>query len=367
MSNTRAIVDLGRLCANARAFLAACPAGMRLMAVVKADAYGHGAVACARALASHGIDFFAVATIEEAVELREAGIVARILVFAQPFDDQVAAFERFGIDACLTSAEGVERVVSRHPRLASRSHIKIDTGMSRVGLQPEEVGAAAQTYRRSGLTPASVWTHLAHSFDRADPRSLSQFALFRRAVADAGLAGVPTHVLNTGGFVHHPAEREAGDAWARVGIGLYGLEAGNNGGPLGLAPVMQMRSRLLHVKRVAAGTGVSYNHTWRAPADTFIATVGAGYADGIPRLLSSRGFVGVAGRPGRYPVVGRVCMDMIMIDAGPEPGALAAGDEVVLFGDGGPAAEEVARWADTIAYEICTGIGRRVERQYVGA
>jgi alanine racemase len=263
-------------------------------------------------------------------------------------------------------------VADRHPEWITRSHVKIDTGMSRLGLQPEQVGEAAAALRKSGKSPATVWTHLAHSSGSSDPRTNSQVNQFRPLVALHGFGDLSTLVLNTGGFVHHPELRSPEappvDSWCRIGIGLYGIQS-TTSGPAGmLQPVMQLTSRVLQVRPVEAGIGISYDHTWRTSQATRIVTVGAGYADGVPRALSNRGEVGLAGQAGRYPIVGRICMDMFMIDVGHghDGPAVKQGDEVVVFGDGGPPAVDVARRAETISYELCTGIGPRVRREYVG-
>ena len=371
LSVTRADVDLSRLKANAGVFVAACPPGVGIMAVVKANAYGHGAVECTRALASTGIRSFAVATLAEAEQLRRAGIDEQVLVFAPPLPDQFGRYEQLDVDLNLATIESVRLIASSFPDLLSRCHLKIDTGMSRVGLQPDEASEAAALIRHRGVRLKAAWTHLAHSADKADVRSNAQVSLFKSVMSDSGLSGLATHVLNTGGFIHHPELRATGDpnedGWSRIGIGLYGIQSTQAGIASNLQPVMTVVSRILQVKRVGPGTGVSYGHTWRATVPTRVATVGAGYADGIPRALSNRGWVSVPGSEGRYPVIGRVCMDMFMIDIGPDEASCPAstGDEVVLMGGSGPSLDQVAEWANTISYEISTGISGRVPRRYV--
>ncbi len=372
MSNTRALIDLGRLQANAAAFMAASPEGLDLMAVVKANAYGHGATACARALRDVGATAFAVATLAEAEHLRRAQIDEPILVFAPPLPDQLPAFQELSLDVSITNLDLLASISSGFPDLLRRGHIKFDTGMARVGLQPGEVGAMADILRKSGVDPKAFWTHLAFSANRPDHQTREQVAVFRSCLAECGVAAPAVHLLNTGGFLHHPELRceYEGQSFSRIGIGLYGVAHTENAPDPPLQPVMKVVSRILQVKTVPKGAGVSYGHTWHAPTDRWIATVGAGYADGVPRLLSNRGWVGHEESGDHYPIVGNVCMDMFMIDLGPtdrvrEAPTIRVGDEVVLVGDGGPDARAVAAWAETIAYEVCTGISPRVERHYV--
>jgi alanine racemase len=365
MPNTRAEINLDRLRRNARVFMDAAPSSMDVMAVVKANAYGHGAPACVKALEEVGVQYFAVATLGEAERLRASGFRGRLMVFAPPFDEQLPAYERLDADLNLVSLEAVRVVASRYPHLIARAHLKLDTGMTRLGLHPSELGEAEREIRNTGFALRAVWTHLALS---SDETGSDHGAHFRLTLAEAGLAGVARHVLATDGFVDTPGLRHVGDAWCRIGVGLYGVQSNRKPPADVLDPVMRFTTRVLQVRTVSAGTGVSYHHTWRAPGETQIATVGAGYADGLPRLLSNRGYVGIVGQTRRFPIVGNICMDMFMIDIGRGEGSrpVMVGDKVVMFGDGGPSAEEVAGWAETITYEVCSGIGSRVERIYVG-
>jgi alanine racemase len=275
------------------------------------------------------------------------------------------AYERLDADLNLASLETVRVLATRYPHLIARSHLKLDTGMTRLGLQPSELGEAVREIRDTGFALRAAWTHLAFA---PGGSASDQPNLFRTMLADAGLGSVATHVLATDGFVETHDLRSVTDAWCRIGVGLYGVQSSRKSPANTLEPVMRLTTRVLQVRAVSAGTGVSYGHTWRAPADTRIATVGAGYADGLPRLLSNRGFVGIIGQAGRFPIVGNICMDMFMIDVGRSAGSrpVDVGDTVVMFGDGGPSTEDVAGWAETITYEVCTGIGQRVERVYVG-
>jgi len=368
VSVTRAEINTDRLRRNARAFMNAAQGDMRVMAVVKADAYGHGAVDCARVLQDAGVDWFAVATIGEAARLRESGFRAKLLVFAPPLPDQLSAYEQLDLELGVTSIALLEQIAIEQPHLLERTHLKVDTGMSRLGIATVEVAEAAAVIRRSSRTIRAVWTHMAHSSHAADPETVDQVTTFRTVLAEAGLSDVPRHTLATGAFCEHPSLRERGPSWCRIGIGLYGVSTCRTEPCATLEPVMRVMSRVLQVRRIERGAGVSYDHTWRAPRATRIATIGAGYADGIPRNVSGRASIGVPRLGRRCLIVGSVCMDMFMIDLGPGPDAKAvrAGDDVVLIGDGGPSVLEVAAWADSISYEICTGIGPRVPRVYVG-
>lgn len=365
MLNTRAEINLARLRRNAGVFMNAAPKSMDVMAVVKADAYGHGAAACVKALEEVGVRHFAVATLGEAERLRASGFRGRLLVIVPPLEHQLPAYERLDADLNLASLEAVSFLATRYPHLVARSHLKIDTGMTRLGIQPSDVGEAVRLIRDTEFSLRAAWTHLA---DPVGGASSAQAKLFKTTLADSGLGSATTHVLASDGFIETEDKHALTDAWCRIGIGLYGVQKNRTPPADKLEPVMRLTSRIMQVRTVAAGTGVSYGHTWTAPKQTRIATVGAGYADGVPRLLSNRGHVGIAGRPGRYPIVGNVCMDMFMIDVGVLPTGpnVKVGDKVVLFGDGGPSAHDVAGWAETISYEICSGVGARVERVYVG-
>ncbi len=356
LSLTRAHVSLDALRHNARV-LTRLAAPARLMAVVKADAYGHGAVPTARALAGMGVDAFAVATVPEAIALRQAGQEGRILVFAPPREETLPAYMNYTLDASVSSLEAAGVVaVSGLPLPV---HLKVDTGMHRLGIAPEDV---AEALRLLGppLSLAALWTHYAMADAATDTFTAEQVARFQAARALA--PDVPVHVSNSYSLLSGQGMMP-GAAWVRCGVSLYGLmEEGNR--QHGLQEAMQFTSRIVASRRVERGEGVSYGLTWRAPEPTWVATVGAGYADGVRRGLSNRGQVAVAGQ--RYPIVGNVCMDYFMIAAGPAtaPSPVAVGDEVVLFGPGGPSATEVAAWLDTISYEIACGVSRRVPRVY---
>ena len=361
-----ATINLANLRHNAR-YLQEKAGPAELMGVVKADAYGHGALPVTRVLRQEGIGRFAVANLPEAIALREAGVSDPILVLAAPLPEYLPAYAEHDLDVTVSSTDVANAIIEQ--ALPLRAHVKVDTGMSRLGIPPSDAARIVdQLASTPPVTVDGLWTH----FSSADEQNLSftrrQLDDFQRVVDRAGAAARHVHVANSAGLLALPDQVVDFPApLIRTGLALYGL-APRPGMPRAeaLRPVMQFTSRVTHLKTIPAGTPVSYGRTWEADRPTRIATVGAGYADGYRRLLSNRAEVGIGGR--RYPVVGNVCMDMFMVNLGP-PGAapdVEVGDEVVLFGRNGPSASEVAAWAETITYEICTGIGSRVPRHYAG-
>jgi len=368
-ATTVAEINLSQLRHNA-GVLQALAGDAPLMGVVKADAYGHGAPVVARTLQASGVTFFAVATVPEAVTLREAGLTAPILVFAAPLPSALPAYARYDLDVTVASVEGAAAVaIAARTSGPLRVHLKIDTGMGRLGVQPEQTDLVLrQLLAAPGITVASLWTHFATADEPGHPFTKEQWTLFETLCRRAGDAVPLVHAANSGALLTFPPSFQRGSrTLVRTGIALYGLyDPSGLADPPNLRPVMRLTSRVTHIKTVAAETPISYGGTWRAPRPTRIATVGAGYADGYRRALSNRAFVGIDGS--LFPVAGTVCMDMFMVDLGAAGGpgeAVAVGDEVVLFGPGGPSALDVARWAGTIAYEIACGISARVPRNYV--
>ncbi|HEX7069716.1 MAG TPA: alanine racemase [Rhodothermales bacterium] len=367
LPSTVAVVNLDHLRHNAQV-LRDRAGSADLMAVVKADAYGHGAVPVARALHESGIRHFAVAILSEAIALRQAGIDDEILVFGAPLPEQLPAYQQYDLQVNVTSPDVARWVadaaLSGRPL---RTHVKVDTGMNRVGIHPE---VAVDVIDRLNLTPGitieGVWTHLATADEPGNPFTLEQIARFRSLLGRIRTRPRSVHLANSAGLLMVPESlRFDGRVLARPGIALYGLMidedqiAAND-----LRPVMTLRTHVQHLNVVQPGESVSYGRRWFAEEPSRVATVGSGYADGYPRLLTNRAEVGIAGV--RRPVAGTVCMDMTMIYLGPasEPSTVAVGDEVVLFGEGGPSATEVAGWAETIPYEICCGVSPRVPRVY---
>ncbi len=368
---TRAQIDLSALRHNLAVMRGlAGEAGM--IGVVKADAYGHGAVPIARELSSLGVERFAVATVTEGVKLRAAGIEEPVLVFtaALPQNLQAYADNDLGVTiASLDVAEEVARFAGSVRPL--EVHLKVDTGMGRIGVQPSALERVAGRLMGSrGVDVASVWTHLATADEPESDYVEQQLEVFSQAITHLRDDVRFTHVANSAALLNHrhllDLDRRS---FVRPGVSLYGLSPSADvdlAADAGLRPVMRLVSVVTHVKRVPSGASVSYSRRWTATGERTVATVGAGYADGYPRILTNRGHIGIGGRFCR--VAGTVCMDMTMVDAG--AGALpdiVPGAEAVLFGEGGPSCFEVARASGTITYEIACRVSARVPREYHGA
>jgi alanine racemase len=336
-----------------------------IMAVVKADAYGHGARRLATHIAESGVKDFAVATIPEALDLRDAGVEGSILVFSPPTDAELGIMESAGLDLHVSSLSRAETIASRG--YSGRIHLKVDTGMTRVGVHLNEVEHAVRLLEKSpGIELHGIWTHLATADDRGSPFAEIQIERFRAAIASVRDSFACTHVANSGALLNHREQLDLdASVLVRPGITLYGLSPSPEvdlAAQHDLRPAMRYVSRVTRVQKVDRGTSVSYSQRWYADDQTNIATVQAGYADGYPRILTNKGRVSVRGR--EYPVAGTVCMDAFMIDAGADTD-VAFGDEVILFGPGGPSCFEVARRAQTITYELTCRVSSRVPRAYI--
>ena len=368
-----AVINLDAIARNVRT-IAERVAPAEVMAVVKANAYGHGAVEAARAALAGGATRLGVADLDEAFELREAGVDAPILAWLHDPDADFAAAVAADVEVGVSSLDQLERAASAATATGSRSpaavHLKIDTGLSRNGVPEAEwpaiVARAAELERAGRVTVAGVFSHFANTSREVDA---AQLAVFERALERATTAGLnPTvrHLASSEQAIRDPSARY--DV-VRIGIGVYGLTPFGDGTTctdLGLTPAMTLRARVAAVRQVGAGAGASYGHLWHADAPTTLALVPLGYADGIPRHATGGGAeVLLAGA--RRPVVGRVAMDQFIVDVGDAP--VAVGDEVIVFGDpasGAPTADEWAEASGTIGYEIVTRIGPRVPRRYVG-
>ncbi|MFD1721118.1 alanine racemase [Amnibacterium endophyticum] len=333
-----------------------------LMAVVKADGYGHGAEIAARAALDGGATWLGIADPDEALALRAAGIDAPLLAWILHADADFGPVAAAGIDLGVSNERQLERVAATAPGAVVQ--LKLDTGLSRNGFAPEAWAAActraAELERAGRIRVRGVFSHLANTSAEEDARAERRFADGVRAARDAGLDPALVHLSSTAAALGRP---QTGLTMVRCGIGIYGLAPDGLGesAPLGLVPAMTLVTEVAAVRRVAAGAGVSYDHVWRAERPTTLALVPMGYADGVPRAASNRAEVLLGGR--RRPVRGRIAMDQFLVDVGDD--AIEVGQEVVLLGDprtGAPSAAEWARWADTIDYEIVTRIGARVRR-----
>ncbi len=365
---TFAEIDLGALRANYRA-LCAYTNGASIMAVVKADAYGHGAEEVARILRQEGCADFGVATVEEARELRAAGLGERIYLLAGYFADQAPEIVTLDLVAPifdLSLIEPLERAASAQGRRGFAVHLEIDTGSTRLGIMPADLTQAAERLRHApSLAVEGVGTLLANAGDPASPITYRQLAVFRAAVAALNAAGFKLPVRHAANSAAMVLRADAHFSLMRPGLALYGLppvQAVRD--HLELRPVMTFKTRVLQVKRVPAGCGVSYGHTFVAPRESVIGVLAVGYADGYRRGLQHGGEVLVRGR--RAPIVGAVCMDLTMVDLTEVPG-VEIGDEVILWGGTGEAmisVNDIARLAQTISYEMLCTVGRRVPRIY---
>lgn len=363
-------VDLGAVARNVQAF-SAYASGPDLCAVVKADAYGHGAVEVAATALEAGATTLAAATVEEAVQLREAGIETPVLLLSEPPLDDLETV----VALRLTPTLYRERTVHALARVARdrgierfEVHLKVDTGMHRVGAAPESVdGLLHRLETSSPLWLSGVWTHFAVA--DSDPEfTRRQMDRYREALVPheerlaRGRVPPLRHAANTPGVLFHP---ESHLDMVRVGLGMYGLHPHPSSRSLiELRPAMRIVSHVTHVRRHPAGTRPSYGRMRALPRDSTVATLPVGYADGVPRLLSDRGEVLMGGR--RFSLAGRVTMDQILVDVGDYP--VKVGDQAVLVGVQGR--EEIgfddwAEWSDTINYEVVSRIGPRLPRRYV--
>jgi alanine racemase len=366
--HAEASVELGAITRNVAA-LRAHVAPAAVMAVVKANGYGHGAVPAAQAAVRGGADWLGVVHVAEALEVRRAGVdVPLLCLMAIGTDDHAAAIAA-NVDLAAGSADMVRRLAAAAGTAGrpARVHLKADTGLSRGGATPADWPAALAAARAAEadgrIVVAGVWSHFASADEPGNPSIDAQLTAFKEALTAAEQAGVTPqvrHIANTAAALDVPQARYD---LVRIGGGCYGLATLPGGAPPWLRPAMTLRARLVLVKRVPAGTGVSYGHRYTTPRETTLGLVPLGYADGIPRSATGRPFVFARGR--RWPIAGTVCMDQLVIDFGDEP--VTEGEEVVLFGPGDAGEPTAQQWGEelgTISYEIVTGIGSRVPRSH---
>lgn len=369
--HAEAVIDLDAISANVET-LGAHVAGRDLMAVVKADGYGHGIIEAARAARAGGATWLGAAFLDEALTLRKAGdtgpILSWLAVPGERYDEALAA----DIEVAAYTVDQMEEIAAAAGRAgrAAAVQLKIDTGLGRGGAQrddwPRFVAAARRLQDHGRIRVTGVWSHLACADEPGHPSVALQEATFVEGVQqfrEAGLDPEHLHLANSAAALASP------DTWhtmVRTGIATYGITPLVDGtSPVELRAAMTLRARLVLVKRVPAGQGVSYGHTYFTDRATNLALVPIGYADGVPRHASGSGPVTLDGR--QFTIAGRVCMDQFMLDIGDVEAH--AGDDVVLFGDparGEPSANDWAQAADTIGYEIVSRIGSRIPRRYVG-
>ena len=364
----KAIIHLDRLVHNYR-IVKEKVGGRRIMAVVKANAYGHGAVECTKALASDGCDYFAVFTFEEAIELRDAGIAADIFVFSRLHPDILSDAVDRNITLNISHSDDLDSVIGFHAENGEspKVHLKIDTGMTRLGIAMDEAESVLLKLKDAdGIRCEGIYSHYATA-DEGDlgyaNMQLGQFNSILHSANALGLTFKIKHFSNSGSVLNIP---ESGFDAVRVGMLLYGAFPSDEvPADIDIKPVMEFRGPIVHVRRVAAGTQVSYGGVWTAEKDTNIGVIQTGFADGFPRPWYDGGSVSYHGK--RYPIAGRVCMDQLMVDFGNED--VLVGEDVLFFGENVTDSLRVEEISDTIGstpYVLLTAIQGRTERIFSG-
>lgn len=370
IASSRAIVDLNAYAHNMHAVRQMIPRDCGIIAVVKADAYGHGAVPIAKRAIAGGASMLAVATVPEAIELREAEIEVPVLLLMPPPDDALALVVEHRLRVMLSSIGPAEKLgeLARRANKVVPLHCKIDTGMGRQGFGPDSaVGDLLNLTRISHVDIEAVCTHFAVAEDAKDPFTNQQIRLFKQLLKQVEKEGVPfesVHAANSGAIVNFGAA--AAFDYVRPGLMTYGVwpsEEAPARNPL--RPVLRWETQVMQVRNMPEGATIGYGRTYATKQRIWTAVLPVGYADGYPFSLGNKGQVLIRGK--RCPVLGRVSMDQIVVDVTAVGGA-AAGDTATLIGSDGTesiAVAEIAERAGTIPYDILTGIGRRVERVYI--
>lgn len=364
---THVEVDLAQVVANHRAIAAhvtADGATRAVMPILKANAYGHGLTPVAKALADAGAPYLGVAYLEEGLMLREAGITTPILVLGGIIGSQIPAFLAHDLTLCASSVDKLRAIdeAATAAGVQAKVHLKIDTGMERIGVHWYSAEPLLEaSLKCKNVQVEGIFSHLATA-DEADPTyTRLQIERFAEVCDFYPRRGVPSpirHLANSAGVAQHP------DTWldlVRPGILSFGIYPSTDIPQIiQVKPALSWVSRVVYFKVVNAGNPVSYGRTWAPDDMTRVVTVPVGYGDGYFRSMSGKASVGIRGQ--RYPVVGRICMDQVVVDIGWNEAF--NGDRVVLLGSGGPSVEELARWAGTIPYEVLTNINTRVPRIY---
>jgi alanine racemase len=368
MNPTRAYVDLEKLRYNLENIKR--HTGRKILMAVKADAYGHGAVKICRFLQENSlVDYLGVATVSEGVELRHAGIDMPILKFSECMPYEVDALLENNIETAIYSPDIITHLAERSERLGckARVHLKIDTGMGRVGVPYKNIESVIDILKASSLEIKGVMTHFPVSDSKDRDFTVNQISLFRKCVSFLRQAGIEPeliHAANSGAVIDHP------ESWfdmVRPGIMCYGYyPSSETSEKVHIRPVMSLVTKISYIKEVPADTPISYGCTYRTFEDTNIATIPVGYGDGYNRLFSNRGITGIRGL--HYRIAGRVCMDQCMIDIGQNEAGIEKGDDVVLFGDyngNSISLDYLCSLIPTIPYEPLCNIARRVPRIYI--
>ena len=364
---TTAYIDLSALAHNLSE-VRRCASGRKILGIVKADAYGHGAVQCAKALVKEGVDMLGVALVEEGAELRKANINNEILVLGGVFENQAESLLEYNLTPAIYTtiqAESFSRAALNAGKILP-VHVKIDTGMGRVGITPEDsVDFVLSISKMPGLKVMGLMTHLSDVAEKDKSFAelqVERFEMAMRRLKEEGIEIPLAHASGSAAVIDFAA---AHFNMVRPGIMLYGCYPSENTRDLvRLKPVMSLKAKIMHIKRVGPGTPISYGRTFYTEKESIIATLPIGYADGLNRGLSNQGSVLIGGK--RCPIVGTVCMDMTMVDITGVPGAQVF-DEAVIIGRQGVeeiTAWEVAKLLGTISYEVLCNVSKRVVREY---
>lgn len=359
-------IDLSILKNNIVKYKNSIPSNIDIMAVVKADAYGHGDRVIAKNLSDYGVRHFAVSNIDEAIHIREAGVIGQILILGYTPIERAQELITYDITQALLSEEYAERLVATQYPI--KCQFALDTGMRRIGLNADDLGECERAIRKaafSSLHLNGLFTHLcvADTPTQSD-FTMKQISLFEKVCLCVSDLNLPyCHCMNSAGGIWYLSDLSC---FARLGIILYGLKPDyNNTLPEGIEPVLSWKSVVSMVKGVKTGDTIGYGRSFTVDHPMRIATIPTGYADGYPRLLSNKGWVLINGH--KAPIVGRVCMDQLMVDVTEIPD-VEYESEVILIGKSGQeviTADDLANLIGTIGYEIVCGISKRVEREYL--
>lgn len=369
MERSWAEIDLDALAENFEHIKGLLRPQTKVLAVVKANAYGHGAVACAKTLLAAGADYLGVATLDEAMQLRRVGIAAPILILGYTAPEEAECLVREHITPTVYSLAFAQALSATAVRLQKRAsvHLKINTGMERIGFNVTDVKTILQVCRLPGLETEGIFTHLACA-DEADSSNVhTQFKRFTDVIQALRVAGINIplqHILNSAGIFDFP---EYQLTMVRPGIILYGYYPSEyiHRERAALRPVMSVKTQVIHLHKVMAGSGISYGWSYVAPRDMMVATVPIGYADGYKRLLSGKVCMLADGQ--RVPVLGKICMDQCMIDVS-SVHTIHVGDVITVLGQENQSsvtADELAKLCQTISYEVVSTIGTRIPRLYL--
>jgi len=368
--STWAEINLGALSHNLGVVRKTIAREQRIVAVVKADAYGHGLIPVSQLLSKDGVHMLGITQIEEGCELRKAGISTPILLMTGFAEEEIEALFQYKLTPVLHQRQflpQLQRFAQKKQKVMG-IHIKVDSGMGRLGFSASEVTELVEEISGlDGVKLEGIMTHFSEAEAKDQSFMFEQTQLFQKLLGpiEKLYPRLPIfHAANSAAIITYPL---AHFHMVRPGIMLYGyLPAPLEREAHDLLPVMSIKSKILQLKKVPPNTSISYGRTWKARKESVIATLPIGYADGYPRLLSNQGSVLMGGK--RFPIVGRICMDLLMVDVS-EMRSPQVGDEVILLGEDGGGridADDIAKWAGTISYEVLCGVSHRIPRIYVG-